>query len=97
VPSLDQLSWMWLGGGIGALASLPVYLFYVGEGGPPAKRGLLFTATATGLGIVAGGVFGPSLGGLGLGRRASEWASVDAVTPLAVPGGMGLQVSGTLF
>jgi hypothetical protein len=97
VPTIDQLSWMWLGGGIGALASLPVYLFYVGEGGPPAKRGLLFTATATGLGIVAGGVFGPSLGGLGLGRRASEWASIDAVTPLALPGGMGVQIAGSLF
>ena len=60
VPTLDQLSWMWLGGGIGAVASLPVYLLYIRDDAPPAKRGLLFSATATTLGIVAGGVFGPS-------------------------------------
>jgi hypothetical protein len=97
VPTLDQLSWMWLGGGIGALVSLPVYLFYVGEGGPPAKRGLLFSATATTLGIVAGGVFGPVFGGLGLSQSGSDWARVEFVTPMPVRGGAGLQVGGTLF
>jgi hypothetical protein len=97
VPSIDQLSWMWLGGGIGAIASLPVYLFYVGDGGPPAKRGLLFTATATSLGIIAGGVFGPKGGGLGLMQSDSEFARVDYVTPFSVRGGMGLRVGGTLF
>jgi len=96
VPTLDQLSWMWLGGGIGAVVSLPVYLFYLGDG-PPAKRGLLFTATATTLGIVAGGVFGPSLGGLGLGSEGSRWGSIDYLTPLPLPGGLGLQVGGSLF
>jgi hypothetical protein len=97
VPTLDQLSWMWLGGGIGALVSLPVYLFYVGEGGPPAKRGLLFSATATTLGIVAGGVFGPVFGGLGIGQGGSNWASIDYVTPMPLRGGAGLRVGGTLF
>jgi hypothetical protein len=97
VPSLDQLSWMWLGGGIGALVSLPVYLFYIGDGGPPAKRGLLFTATATTLGIVAGGAFGPRVGGVARGSASSEFARVDSVTPFAVPRGLGLQVGGTLF
>jgi hypothetical protein len=97
VPSIDQLSWMWLGGGIGALVSLPVYLFYVGDGGPPAKRGLLFTATATTLGIVAGGAFGRGVGGVGLGAPGSEFARVDYVTPFGVRGGLGLQVGGTLF
>jgi hypothetical protein len=97
VPTLDQLSWMWLGGSIGALASLPVYLFYIGDGGPPAKRGLLFSATATTLGIVAGGVFGPEFGGsVGLWRAAEGFASVDYVTPMPVPGGMGLQIGGSL-
>ena len=97
VPTLDQLSWMWLGGGIGALASLPVYLFYVVDDGAPAKRGLLFTATATTLGIVAGGAFGPQVGALGLGTVASEFARVDYVTPFWVRRGVGLQVGGTLF
>jgi hypothetical protein len=97
VPSMDQLSWMWLGGGIGALASLPVYLFYLGDDGPPAKRGLLFTATATTLGIVAGGVFGPQVGGLGLMRSESEFARVDYIAPFSLRGGLGLRVGGTLF
>jgi hypothetical protein len=97
VPTLDQISWMWLGGTIGALVSLPVYLFYVGEGGPPAKRGLLFTATATTLGIVAGGVFGPEFGGLGRGESGSVWARIDYVAPMHTRGGAGLQVGGTLF
>ncbi|MEO8184334.1 MAG: hypothetical protein ABI895_36415, partial [Deltaproteobacteria bacterium] len=60
VPTLDQITWMWVGGGVGALVSLPVYLFYIGAG-PPAKRGLVFSATATTLGIVVGGVFGPMI------------------------------------
>ena len=97
VPTLDQLSWMWLGGGIGALASLPVYLFYLDDDGPPAKRGLLFTATTTTVGIVAGGVFGPQLGGLGLALPRSAVAQVDYVAPFAVRGGLGLRVGGTLF
>ncbi len=97
VPTLDQLSWMWLGGGIGAIASLPVYLFYLGDGGQPIKRGLLFSATATTLGIVAGGVFGPQFGGLGRGQGAYEWARLEYVTPLLLRSGAGLQVGGTLF
>jgi len=97
VPTLGQLSWMWLGGGIGALASLPVYLFYVADDAPPAKRGLLFTATAATVGIVAGGVFGPRQGGVGFGAARSALAQVDYVTPFAVRGGLGLRVGGTLF
>ena len=97
VPTLDQLSWMWLGGGIGALASLPVYLFYIDEDAPPAKRGLLFTATMATVGIVAGGVFGPQLGGVGLGAASSALAQVDYVTPFVTRGGLGLRVGGTLF
>lgn len=97
VPSLDQLWWMWLGGGIGTLASLPVYLFYIGEDTPPVKRGLVFTATAATVGIVAGGTFGPLVGGVGLGASTSEFARVDYVAPFIVRGGLGLQVGGTLF
>jgi hypothetical protein len=97
VPSADQLTWMWLGGGIGAIVSLPVYLFYVGDDTPPAKRGLLFSATATTLGIIAGGVFGPEVGDVSLFRSNSEFARVDYVAPFSVRGGMGLRVGGTLF
>jgi hypothetical protein len=97
VPSLDQLSWMWLGGGIGALASLPVYLFYIADDGAPAKRGLLFSATTTTVGIVLGGVFGPQLGGAASGAASSAVAQVDYVAPFVVRGGLGLRVGGTLF
>jgi hypothetical protein len=48
---------MWAGAGIGVAASLPVFLFYAGDDGPPAKRGFLFMGTATTLGIAAGAIF----------------------------------------
>jgi len=96
VPSLDQLSWMWLGGGVGGLVSLPVYLFYLGAG-PPAKRGLVFTATATTLGIVVGGVFGPVLGGLGLSGDGPHFATLDYLTPVPLAGGFGFRLGGSLF
>jgi hypothetical protein len=54
-----QLQWMWAGAGIGAAVSLPVFLFYAGDGGPPAKRGFVFMGTATTLGIVAAAIFAP--------------------------------------
>lgn len=97
VPSPQQLSWMWFGAGVGAAASLPVYLFYLGDDAPPAKRGLLFSATATTLGIIVGGVFGPGIGELGLGSEASRWASIDYVTPVPVEGGLAFRLGGTLF
>lgn len=52
-----QLGWMWAGTGIGAAVSLPVFLFYAGDGGPPARRGFVFMGTAATLGLVAGAVF----------------------------------------
>jgi hypothetical protein len=52
-----QLLWMWSGAGIGAAASLPIFLLYAGDGGPPARRGFVFMGTATTLGIVAGALF----------------------------------------
>lgn len=97
VPTSEQLSWMWIGGGAGAAVSLPVYLFYIGEGTPPAKRGLLFTATATTVGIVVGGVFGPHIATIGSSGADQGWASVDFVAPLPLRGGLGLQVGGSLF
>jgi hypothetical protein len=98
VPSMEQLSWMWIGAGAGALISLPVYLFYIGDGGPPAKRGLLFTATAMTLGIVAGGVFGPTLGG-GIGKSSERpsLASITQVAPWMERDALGVQVSGLLY
>src|ERR1041384_1007323 len=57
VPTYKSLAAMWLGGGNGFAASLPVYLLYAKDGGPPAKRGLIFSGVATTLGIGAGALF----------------------------------------
>ncbi|HEU4582778.1 MAG TPA: hypothetical protein VFS67_31185 [Polyangiaceae bacterium] len=98
VPTLAQLKWMWIGGAVGGVASLPVYLFYVGDDSPPAKRGLVYSATATTVGIVVGGVFGPMLGGgIGLSDEPSRWASIDYFTPVPLDGGFGFNLGGTLF
>jgi len=103
VPSWDQLAWMWLGGGIGAAVSLPIFLFYAGDDGPPAKRGFLFTATTTTLGIAAGAIFASDeMDDYELGRGdqnplGNRWASVTSFGPMALDGGAGVQVSGTLF
>lgn len=96
VPTLDQLEAMWLGGGIGAMLSLPVYLFYLGDG-PPAKRGLVFSATAATLGIVVAGVFGHLLKDVGSVLPESRWASIDYVAPVPMERGFGFRVGGTLF
>jgi len=103
IPSWDQLAWMWAGGGIGAAVSLPVFLFYAGDDAPPAKRGFLFMGTATTLGILAGGVFASDeidayeLGENQRGLPRPPWASITSVGPMAVEGGAGLQVTGSLF
>jgi hypothetical protein len=96
VPTLGQLSGMWAGAGIGALVSLPVYLFYLGPGAHP-QRGLVFSATATTLGIVVGGLVGSRHDAQASADEASGWASVDYLLPMPVPGGMGLQLGGSLF
>jgi hypothetical protein len=57
IPTYKALGAMWLGAGIGFAASLPVYLLYAGDGGPPAKRGLIFSGVVTTLGIGAGALF----------------------------------------
>ena len=102
IPSWNQIGWMWAGAGIGFAASLPVYIFYAGEDTPPAKRGLIFQGTATTLGIAAGAIF--ASGEVDQFRAQDDnaesrptWASVDYLTPMAVPGGAGVQVGGTLF
>ncbi|HMA93709.1 MAG TPA: hypothetical protein VKP30_13550, partial [Polyangiaceae bacterium] len=68
VPTATQVGWMWAGAGIGSALSLPIFLFYMDDGGPPARRGFIFMGTATTLGIIAGGLF--SSGSAKLGRNA---------------------------
>jgi hypothetical protein len=98
-----QLGWMWAGAGIGAAVSLPVFLFYAGDGGPPARRGLVFTGTATTLGLVAGALFAAgdsSVARVGNDRVvASEQPalSVEGVVPWFNVGGVGVTAFGSLF
>jgi len=105
VPTWRQITGMWTGAGIGAAASVPVFLFYAGESTPPAKRGLVFSGTAMLLGIGAGAVF--SSGGSddddssflnpgGSGPR-SRIATITSIAPFSVPGGGGLSVGGILY
>lgn len=104
IPTWESLSWMWAGAGIGAAASLPVFLFYAGDGGPPAKRGLIFMGTATTLGLAAGAIFSSDPSDFGSNEeRATQYAdaspgiSIDYVTPFAEPGAFGMQVGGQIF
>ncbi len=103
-PSVEQVGAMWLGAGIGAAVSAPIYLLYIGDDKPPVKRGLLFTGTTTTLGIVGGAVLGydkkQSLARAD-GRDAGvatlgSWGRLDYVMPTMLDGGMGLGLGGRL-
>jgi hypothetical protein len=88
---------MWAGAGIGFAASLPIYLVYTGTDAP-AKRGLLFSGTATTLGLAAGALFtSGSTEGSASGSGSPSFARVTAVGPLAGPGALGLALAGELF
>ncbi len=106
IPSTSQIGWMWAGGGLGAAASLPVFLVYAGEGGPPARRGFIFMGTATTLGIVAAGVFASDSVSIGATKTTQRWASsgpgrpsfarVLGVVPTLQEKNLGLSVFGVL-
>jgi hypothetical protein len=53
VPSWSQLGWMWAGFGIGAAATTPVYLFYIGSDADP-RRGLIAQGVG---GLLGAGLF----------------------------------------
>jgi len=105
VPSPKQIAWMWGGAGIGAAASLPVFLLYAGNGGPPARRGFIFMGTATTLGIIAGGVF--SAGSAVISGKVEPLShvaeqsrpslvQVQGLVPMLASGRVGLSVVGSL-
>jgi hypothetical protein len=104
VPTETQLAWMWSGAGIGAAVSLPVFLLYAGEGGPPARRGFIFMGTATTLGIIAGAVFGSGAVKTGQKPRDSYLANrglghsihLMGVVPTLTPDHLGLSLFGSL-
>lgn len=103
VPSTYQVGAMWLGAGIGAAISAPIYLFYLGDDSPPVKRGLVFTGTTTTLGLIAGAVLGSGSTSLSARdgqntslARLGSWGELDSVAPLAFEGGLGLGFGGRL-
>ena len=104
VPTVNQLAWMWSGAGIGAAVSLPVFLFYVGDGGPPARRGFIFMGTTTTLGIVAGGVFAAASAKIGkthsnysiASHRSRAFGHIEGVLPLMTSDQLGLSLWGSL-
>jgi hypothetical protein len=100
-PSARQIGTMWAGAGIGLAASLPVYLLYVGDDRPPARRGCIFSATAMLLGIGLGGVLGQEGGVLAAGPTPAlargDWFSVESIAPMPLAGGLGVSVGGSLF
>ena len=101
VPSWEQIGWMWAGAGIGTAASLPVFLFYAEDDGPPAKRGFLFMGTAATLGVVAGGLFSSgAVDDIAVNEEPSTaraWAELEYVGPIPVESGLGIGLQGTLL
>ncbi len=99
IPSYYSIGWMWIGGGIGAAAGLPIYLAYAGSD-KPAKRGLIFQGITTGLGIAAGGIFTSgatdSLASADS-TQHPQIAQITMVGMMPIEGGAGVQMSGILF
>lgn len=94
VPTWYQIGWMWGGAAIGAAVSLPVFLLYAGADSP-AKRGFIFTGTAIALGIAAAGIF--TSGDVDLSAKSDDgWPTIVQITPMRLPGGAGLALSGLL-
>lgn len=104
IPTATQIGWMWGGAGIGAAASLPIFLAYAGEGGPPARRGFIFMGTATTLGLLAGGILSSDAIDIGTRRTEGGWAGpvgsklgeIQAVMPVLSSEQVGVSLMGTL-
>jgi hypothetical protein len=103
VPTYTNLAWMWLGAGAGFVATLPVYLFYIGsDNDSSTKRGLIVQGLGVTAGTIAGAVFtlddrddyarAPAR------PSATTIARLTGVGPMATPGGgLGVQLTGLLF
>ena len=96
VPTYRALTYMWAGAGVGAAVSLPVYLAYAGKGGPPAKRGLVFSGVATTLGIVAGALIAGKTPDSASSSSESHFAHLDYLLPMPVASGALLTLGGRL-
>jgi hypothetical protein len=97
-----ELGWMWAGAGIGAVASLPIFLLYTGKHAPPAKRGFVFMGTTATAGLVAGALLSGTFDHVAsrpFANMASEdgdvpWLSLDFAAPMVTQSGVGAVVGG---
>lgn len=103
VPTYKSLAWMWAGFGVGTGASSIVYLFYAGSD-HSARRGLIVQGTAATLGLAAGALLTFNDRDDIAENEEAPWQSakpgsfwIQGGGPMAVPGGLGLQVSGIIF
>jgi hypothetical protein len=96
IPSYKSLGAMWLGAGIGFAASLPIYLLYARDGGPPAKRGLIFSGVATTLGIGAGALFTFGSEDSADADSSPRFAKIHGFAPMPVENGAGIAIAGEL-
>jgi hypothetical protein len=96
IPSYESLAAMWIGAGVGFAVSLPVYLLYAGDGGPPAKRGLIFSGVATTLGIGAGALLTFGSDDSASSDAEPRFARIHGFAPFAVEKGAGLVMTGEL-
>jgi hypothetical protein len=96
IPSYKSLGAMWLGAGVGFGVSLPVYLLYARDGGPPAKRGLIFSGVTTTLGIGAGALFTFDSNDSARDEAPPRFARIYGFSPFAVEKGAGLAIAGEL-
>lgn len=96
IPSYKSLAAMWLGAGIGFAASLPVYLLYARDGGPPAKRGLIFSGVATTLGVGAGALLTFGSEDSADADATPRFARIHGFAPMAVENGAGIALAGEL-
>ena len=102
VTSWYELGWMWAGAGIGAAASLPVFLFYTGKSAPPAKRGFIFMGTAATAGLAAGALLSGTFDHVASRPFASvassdqtlPWVTLDLAAPTVSATGIGAVVGG---
>lgn len=103
-PSWNQLGWMWLGLGAGAVISTPVYAFYAGSDSDP-RRGLIFQGVAATLGVAGFALLGTpdpkgttgELEDNDYFTKRHKLARFLGASPMPLPSGMGVQAIGELW
>ncbi len=95
-PTWNQMEWMWAGLGVGSVAALPVYLFYIGSDRDP-RRGLVVQGITGTLGIVAGAFYGAPRQRDAVVKKENKWIGIDGGGFVPSKDGLGFSVSGHLW